>query len=82
MIIWILGGRWVEKCASIAYNLTLTYVQEILEKSEMPVVGRSREVVILRPGFIFGERDRTILPKLISALRKNQFVFSVTVPRR
>ena len=31
--------------------------------------------VILRPGFIYGERDRTVLPKLIDALRKRRFVF-------
>src|SRR5437870_2399054 len=29
-------------------------------------------VVVLRPGFIYGPRDRTVLPKLIRALRQRQ----------
>jgi 2-alkyl-3-oxoalkanoate reductase len=29
-------------------------------------------VVLLRPGFIYGPRDRTVLPRLIEALRKKQ----------
>ncbi len=31
--------------------------------------------MILRPGFIYGERDRTVLPKLLDALRKGRFVY-------
>ncbi|MCI0455806.1 MAG: NAD-dependent epimerase/dehydratase family protein [Gemmataceae bacterium] len=30
-------------------------------------------VVVLRPGFIYGARDRTVLPRLISALRQGEF---------
>ena len=31
---------------------------------------RRLPVVVVRPGFIYGERDRTVLPKLLNALRK------------
>lgn len=30
-------------------------------------------VVVLRPGFIYGPRDRTVLPRLIDSLRKRHF---------
>jgi nucleoside-diphosphate-sugar epimerase len=30
-------------------------------------------VVVLRPGFVYGPRDRTVLPRLIEALRARQF---------
>ncbi|WP_235963388.1 NAD-dependent epimerase/dehydratase family protein [Tautonia rosea] len=30
---------------------------------------------VVRPGFIYGERDRTVLPKLINALRKGTFAY-------
>lgn len=30
-------------------------------------------VVVLRPGFIYGPRDRTVLPKLVETLRKRKF---------
>ncbi|CAN5798359.1 NAD-dependent epimerase/dehydratase family protein [soil metagenome] len=32
-------------------------------------------VAIVRPGFIYGERDRTVLPKLLDALRKGRFFY-------
>jgi nucleoside-diphosphate-sugar epimerase len=32
-------------------------------------------VVVLRPGFIYGPRDRTVLPRLIEALRKKQLPY-------
>jgi len=32
-------------------------------------------VAIVRPGFIYGERDRTVLPKLLSALRRGTFAY-------
>jgi nucleoside-diphosphate-sugar epimerase len=32
-------------------------------------------VVVLRPGFIYGPRDRTLLPKVIDNLRKGKFRF-------
>jgi nucleoside-diphosphate-sugar epimerase len=34
---------------------------------------RQLPVVVLRPGFIYGPRDRTVLPKLIDTLRKRKF---------
>jgi nucleoside-diphosphate-sugar epimerase len=30
---------------------------------------------VVRPGFIYGERDRTVLPKLLNALRKGTFAY-------
>jgi 2-alkyl-3-oxoalkanoate reductase len=38
---------------------------------------RSRGVpaAIVRPGFIYGERDRTVLPKLLTNLRRGTFAF-------
>ena len=30
---------------------------------------------VVRPGFIYGERDRTVLPKLLDALRNNRFFY-------
>src|SRR5262249_11720045 len=30
-------------------------------------------VVVLRPGFVYGPRDHTVLPKLIAALRQGEF---------
>lgn len=32
-------------------------------------------VAIVRPGFIYGERDRTVLPKLLYNLRKKRFAY-------
>jgi nucleoside-diphosphate-sugar epimerase len=32
-------------------------------------------VSIVRPGFIYGERDRTVLPKLLGVLRKGRFFY-------
>ncbi len=32
-------------------------------------------VAIVRPGFIYGERDRTVLPKLLAALRRGTFAY-------
>ena len=32
-------------------------------------------VAIVRPGFIYGERDRTVLPKLLNSLRKGVFAY-------
>jgi len=33
------------------------------------------KVSIVRPGFIYGERDRTVLPKLLDALKKGRFFY-------
>lgn len=32
-------------------------------------------VTVVRPGFIYGPRDRTVLPKLLDALRSNRFFY-------
>lgn len=57
------------------HKVMLPYVLEQLALSDVAPVTRLREVVVLRPGFIYGQRDRTVLPKLMSALRRSQFVF-------
>ncbi len=36
---------------------------------------RGLPVAILRPGFIYGERDRTVLPKLLTRLRSGVFAY-------
>ncbi|RUL88920.1 NAD-dependent epimerase/dehydratase family protein [Tautonia sociabilis] len=36
---------------------------------------RGLAVSVVRPGFIYGERDRTVLPKLLDALRKGTFTY-------
>jgi nucleoside-diphosphate-sugar epimerase len=51
------------------------YTQTKVE-SEQLVLSYAREhgfpVVVLRPGFIYGPQDRTVLPKLLDALRKRR----------
>jgi|SRR5579864_3998391 len=39
------------------------------------VADRGLPVVIVRPGFIYGPRDRTVLPKLVAALRSGKFFY-------
>src|SRR5439155_4719813 len=36
---------------------------------------RGLPVAIVRPGFIYGPRDRTVLPKLVKALRSGRFAY-------
>ena len=36
---------------------------------------RGLPVTIVRPGFIYGERDRTVLPKLVTNLRRGTFAY-------
>src|SRR5262249_38351057 len=36
---------------------------------------RGLPVAIVRPGFIYGERDRTVLPKLLGTLRRGRFAY-------
>lgn len=43
-------------------------VEEVAKRDGVPVI-------ILRPGFIYGPRDRHVLPPLIKALRRQQFAF-------
>jgi 2-alkyl-3-oxoalkanoate reductase len=45
-----------------AEALALTYVKD-----------RALPLTIVRPGFIYGERDRTVLPKLLNSLRSRVF---------
>lgn len=39
------------------------------------VKNRGLPATIVRPGFIYGERDRTVLPKLLANLRRGTFAF-------
>ena len=39
------------------------------------VAERGLPLAIVRPGFIYGERDRTVLPKLLNALRARRFMY-------
>ena len=47
-----------------AEALALRYVRE-----------RGLPLTVVRPGFIYGERDRTVLPKLVDSLRKGRFAY-------
>lgn len=51
----------------------LPYVQEQLKRAKF--AGRGLAVAIVRPGFIYGERDRTVLPKLVANLRRPIFSY-------
>lgn len=47
-------------------------------ESESVVVAAARQglpAVILRPGFVYGPRDRQVLPRLIEVLKANRFVY-------
>ncbi len=39
------------------------------------VKDRGLPLAVVRPGFIYGERDRTVLPKLLKALRGGKFAY-------
>ena len=47
-----------------AEALALTYVKD-----------RGLPLTVVRPGFIYGERDRTVLPKLLHSLRTGRFAY-------
>lgn len=51
------------------------YVNEVLAQSSARSAGKTLPVAIVRPGFIYGERDRTVLPKLIDVLRRGRFFY-------
>lgn len=51
----------------------LPYVEEQLAKST--VSNPHLSVSIVRPGFIYGERDRTVLPKLVERLEAKIFAY-------
>jgi nucleoside-diphosphate-sugar epimerase len=53
----------------------LPYARLVFDRSPLPAERRRLEVVILRPGFIYGERDRTVLPKLLGRLRSRVFAY-------
>lgn len=53
---------------------TLTKVESELLVSEFIRV-RELPGVILRPGFIYGPRDRTVLPRLLDRLRSGKFAY-------
>lgn len=58
-----------------ATPVMLPYARQVLRASELPPRDHLAEVVILRPGFVYGERDRTVIPKLSSALRSGKFAY-------
>jgi nucleoside-diphosphate-sugar epimerase len=39
------------------------------------VKDRGLPLTVVRPGFIYGERDRTVLPKLVDSLRRGRFAY-------
>ncbi len=51
------------------------YVNDQLARSRIAADARHLPVSIVRPGFIYGERDRTVLPKLIDVLRRGRFFY-------
>lgn len=51
----------------------LPYVRDQLDRAEA-CDGRL-PAAIVRPGFIYGERDRTVLPKLLTNLKRGTFAF-------
>jgi nucleoside-diphosphate-sugar epimerase len=53
----------------------LPYVQSAMASSTIPAANRHIDVAIVRPGFIYGERDRTVLPKLLTNLRRGSFAY-------
>ena len=46
---------------------------EALALSYVPA--RDLPLTVVRPGFIYGERDRTVLPKLVNSLRTGRFAY-------
>lgn len=55
-----------------AYTLTKVEAEELLQgyirRENLPAV-------ILRPGFVYGPRDRTVLPRILERLKKGKFKF-------
>lgn len=53
---------------------TLTKVES--ERLVCDYISRHKlPAIVLRPGFIYGQRDRTILPRLLARLRSGQFAY-------
>ncbi len=53
----------------------LPYARQVFDQSPLPADRRRLAVTVVRPGFIYGERDRTVLPKLITRLRSRVFAY-------
>jgi nucleoside-diphosphate-sugar epimerase len=51
------------------------HVDVALAHSRLDPKTRYVPVTVVRPGFIYGERDRTVLPKLIDLLRRGRYVY-------
>jgi nucleoside-diphosphate-sugar epimerase len=54
------------------YTLTKVEAEQLVLKH---VAERRLPAVVLRPGFIYGPRDRTVLPRLLERLRRRQVKF-------
>ncbi len=61
-------------CATGIDGYTLTKVESELLVCDY-IRDRRLPGVVLRPGFIYGRRDRTVLPKLTDRLRSGKFAF-------
>lgn len=61
-------------CTTGIDGYTLTKVESELLVCEY-IRDRQLPAVVLRPGFIYGLRDRTVLPKLTERLRSRKFAF-------
>ena len=61
-----------------AANSLDAYTRSKTEAEQLVLRYRSEKGLpasVVRPGFIYGERDRTVLPKLLNALRKGTFAY-------
>jgi nucleoside-diphosphate-sugar epimerase len=61
-----------------AANSLDAYTRSKVEAEELAlryVSTRGLPLVIIRPGFIYGPRDRTVLPKLLHSLRTGRFAY-------
>lgn len=54
------------------YTLTKVEAEEVVARH---VRDKRLPAVVLRPGFIYGPRDRTVLPKLLDRLRRRKFAY-------
>jgi nucleoside-diphosphate-sugar epimerase len=69
--------RGTDEAAPLRYSND-TYIDSKIDAERMVRVLVDRggpEVVILRPGFVYGPGDRLFLPKLLDALARRQFVY-------
>lgn len=55
-----------------AYTRSKTEAEALVLKYQRE---RGLPVAIVRPGFIYGERDRTVLPKLLTNLKRGSFAY-------